>query len=297
MRLNKACRYGEISILKKALNKNTDINIILKLIETACENGHLHIVKYLIERNEKNNNILDIDFRHNMFVLVCYKEYYNISKYLLKYCEKHSDCGQIYKILNDTLYSISKYKNHIIKYIINFYIQNKYDVLNNFNNSSLFLDAYIKGQTEIVKYLIDYYEKNGNRINIIKYNDYIFRYAYKCGKIDILKYIIEYSEKINNRINIYLYQCIPGEKIDTMRNISFINICKYVMYLHKHNYNLKIKDLIVLKEHNELFIRKYNRFIYDKCVCNNIIISYCENSYGVVCDVNINYFICLCLNI
>ena len=299
MRLIKACRNGNISVLKRSINKNTDINTIIKLIKIACEIKNIHIVKYLIESEKKYDIIVHFNFIHDMILLTCKKEYYNIMEYLMRYCENHnySRYRHIYKILRDVIHTQSEHKHFIIKYIATFYFGRIFNIVNDSNYVSLFFDAYEAGQIEIVKYLINYNEKNGNGIDIIKYNKRLFSYGYKCGNIDILKYIIEYSERINKRINIYLYKFMSAEYLYITQQISFINIFKYVMYLHKHNYNLNITNVLIIKEHNELFIRKYNKSIYNKCVYNNIIIFYGDNIDDIIINFNINYFICLCHNI
>jgi len=303
------------NILKKS--KLTE-EIIRNAINIACVVNSLDILKILFQYGKKNNIKSFIDNNHTSIIdFICYHGTYNTIKYILDYHNMNIDLQ----------YVLNRVRNlDIIKYIINYCTSNNYEIDIHHNNDEIFINACCDGHIHIMKYLIKYCKEKGSpidvqneyifrniiivgridslkylityceeigcRIDILKYNKEMFDNFNRVNKIELYKYIIEYSEKINTRINIYMY----SNTSNVERNMKFININKYLMYLHKHNYNnynMNIKDIIIFKEYSEVFIKKYNNSIYDKYIYNNNINSYYTWPSNVRNSFNMNYFFCL----
>ena len=87
------CSLGNIDKVRTILESDEDIDI--HIMDEApfvwsCENGHLEIVKLLIEYSNNNNDPIDIDIGFNTgFVNACQTGTINIVKYLLEYCNEN----------------------------------------------------------------------------------------------------------------------------------------------------------------------------------------------------------------
>ena len=321
--ISEAIECGNIAAVKGILKKNKlKKRIIWNSIYVACSVNNLDILKYLFQYGRRNKKKIFIDDEHKFIIdTFCSKGTYDTIKYILDYhginINLHYVLGQLKQV-------------DIIKYVLDNCIANNYEIDIHNNDENIFFNAccngnidvmkywieyckkkgspinmYVRdeyifkctmaiGRVEPIKYLIDYCEKIDCRLDIIKYNEFMFYTFNHVRRIELFQYIIEYSEKINIRINIYMCENISS--VILSRDIRFINISKYLMYLHKHNYNnynMNIRNLILFKEYNEIFIKKYNNLIDNKCIYNNNIIPYGYSSINIIYNFNMNYLICL----
>jgi len=288
-----ACEKGDIETVKQICSKRKGIT--WNLVEIACKNGHLNIVKYLIKNEEQHKREIKFEIINEMLIIVCSNGFYGILKFLLYYCEKYNNC--IIKLIKNMLINVIQKgidynRFNFVKYILEYCTRNKYIFDNTIcGKDSIFLGAYEKGYIKIVKYIIDYCEQHRNKIDLVGLNIQICLYAFLHGHLDKFKYIIEYSEKINNRLIIYISDRWGFSDIRFYTH--FINLFKYILYLHKHNYKLNIMDLVILNGFDGTFTKKYNNTINNKYMYNNNIISYDKCIKNRVYNFNLDYIVCL----
>jgi ankyrin repeat protein len=189
-----------------------EVQEIKNILENAFSNNHLEIIKYFIELNNNNIEIIFQEY-HNLMKNAVLQDYVAIIKYLLAVKDPRI-CIEYNEILD-----IAIEKNHIliVKYLIETMrdqqISIEYNVIlkttvekNNFHimkylietmrNQQISIEFYEililaieKGHLNIVKYLFTLGIKANN--DIFQENNSLFDFAIKMSNIDIVKYLFE----------------------------------------------------------------------------------------------------------
>lgn len=311
--LKQAYADGNIEKIKEILDKRRHIN--WGFVKIACNNGQLNIIKYLLEKEEKKNRIIDFKIRNKMLILACRNGFCNIVIYLLDYCEKH--CCNINIPFVKMLCIVIQRKyidNDIVKSILEHCTRYKYILNIHSNNEHVFHIACKNKQINVIKYLIEYCENYDRRIDISIDNYKSLFYCIECGFNDIIKYLMDYLLKY--KINIDIKYCTRTIfknvfyklEVDTMKDIikycemmnNKIKLCvvdsgqthnidmmKYMFYLYKHNYNLDTIETIAIKN----MILTKNISSVKNYIFNNTSRIGCDALYYSIDMYTINYII------
>jgi len=135
--LKNAVRDGNIEVVKCLLeNKNryTEVEIFdnKKILCSLCYNGHLEIIKYILQNNKHIDNI---SWDNGYILFVAYHfEYIDIVKYLIEYSEEvnikfHLNSRDYYRLVNSYNYNLVKYILYLRKHNYNSnYDKYKYNI-------------------------------------------------------------------------------------------------------------------------------------------------------------------------
>ena len=159
----------------------------------VCMNGHLQIVKYLLENYSNKINIADKE--NGTFIDACGRGQILVVKYLL---DNYGDLINIADILNDILLSACSCNNILV---VKYLLENYYGSINIADNLNMaFTVACSNNSIDIVKYLC---EEHINKINIAYDSNMAFIIAYRWMHIEIVKYLCEnhLETYINNKLN------------------------------------------------------------------------------------------------
>jgi hypothetical protein len=160
----RACEQGHLSVVKFLINNYIFDTKKMKLIEGACYYGHLHILEYLYLLHPENfspNN-----FYNQLLCYICEKGYFEILKFLSGISEHHIYylcVGSGFCLEYIPIHFAFKHGHlHIIKYIIE--LNNNYHdlMVNNilpYNNHHPYKLACKFGRTDLINYLIQFYPK------------------------------------------------------------------------------------------------------------------------------------------
>ena len=195
----KASNCDNLAVVKYLVENGADIYNKDYALQEACSNGHLEVVKYLVEQNTKKSK------RCEGFSLVsaAKNNHLDVVKYLL---EKGVD---IHTDNNDALRKASK-NNHLemVKYLVEkgAYIHP--------NNGAL-ESASKNGHLEVVKYLAE----NGANI----YTNF-GALAYACfnGHLEVVKYLVENGADISN---------IDEHELNIVSLSGHLEVVKYIQSL------------------------------------------------------------------
>ena len=269
--LFKFVKNGNLTRIKELVKEGADINIQnddkMNFLHFSCRYGHLHIVKYLIEKNKnkleyyisKFLKIFNLSFNYFDYInikddfgrtplhLAVFKSNLEIVKYLV------DNGADIYSGNNSPLMNaVGNGRLEIIKYLV------EKGVNIHARNDDALAEASKKGHLEIVKYLIkngaDIHTKNDcaliwaslkNNFEIVKYlvekganihakNDEALKYASACGYFDIVKYLVEKGANINAKNN------------EALAYASINNHLKIVKYLIEKGANIHSENDLAL---------------------------------------------------
>jgi ankyrin repeat protein len=192
----KLCREGKLEEAQKIYNEN-NINIHAvnnEAFRDACFNGHIEIVKWLINLDDKPYIHANND---EAFRSACFYGHIEIAKWLINLDDKpdiHAvdDFAFIYACFNGHI--------EIAKWLMT--LDDKPNI--HANNDCVFRFACCNGHIEIAKWLINLDDKP----NIHANNDEAFRYACFYGHIEMAKWLVTicddyYIEIKNNKIKSY----------------------------------------------------------------------------------------------
>jgi ankyrin repeat protein len=212
--------------------------IYREALRISILNGHLEIVKYLIEDCDvkedapDNRPIIPNDTSEdNILRIVKLFDKKGVSFKERIYCEALQE-GAIYGHLDIVKYMVKKYTNidnsealhwsalyghlDIVKYLV----EQGANVHVN-NNSAIKTSAY-HGHLEIVKFLVE------QGADIHAYNDYALRKSARNGYLEIVKYLVEHGADVN------------AMKTDALRCAILDGHFEIVKYLIEHGANRSI---------------------------------------------------------
>ena len=177
--LNKTCTYGELSLVKFALARGAKIHSYGGDIALgwAAENGHLHVVKYLVEECKADLS------KDDEFALrwASGAGYLDVVKYLVEHG------ANIHEREDGALRQASQEGQlEVVKYLLT--------IGSNIHarDDDAVRMASINGHIEVVKYLVEH----GADIHAL--NNQALRRAKENGHIEIVKYLNEFEK---NKIN------------------------------------------------------------------------------------------------
>jgi ankyrin repeat protein len=141
-----ACKNGHLELVKYLI-EGANANIHLKndmALELACEYGHLNIIKYLIQ----NQNSNDYQNHHHMLVIACQYGHLQVVKYLIEEVGLDPHTGNEITLL----IAVRRGYLEIVKYLIeetgaNPHVENDYP----------FILACVYGHYQIVKYFTNHF--------------------------------------------------------------------------------------------------------------------------------------------
>ena len=303
----KSCLFGNYDgvkwfIEKKNISKNIKIEKTDKannfckddtLIHVACANGHLEIVKYLIEKQDVDIEIKGFNERTPLHC-ACENGHLPIIEYLIS---KGANINSLDKHSNSILhYASSKGHLPIVKYLVE--KQNiDYDILNS-KGENPFSCAKNNNNLEIVQYLLQKYplELNKNKYNDsdfkillmgisdagkstifrqlqLKYDDLKKKnvnsliHAIRCNVISdlktVIKYIQENSINLGENMGVYydVLQCI--DEVDSFYSEEEVKIINYICHHHEIIELLNCDDLNSINGNDEYFFQNTERIFHD----------------------------------
>ena len=153
-----ACKNGDLNMVKYLLENNFNIDVHAKDesgFRAACENGDLNMVKYLLE----NNFNIDVHAEYEEgFKSACSSGHLNVVQYLLE---------------NNFNIDVNAVNNFVFKSKIRFRFT---------TNTCGFTRACANGHLNIVQYLL----KNNFNIDVHAENEYGFRLACEKGHLNVV---------------------------------------------------------------------------------------------------------------
>lgn len=218
-----ACLNGHINVVKWLLENNLVKNINMYFdgpFSTACLNGHIKIAKFLTTQSKYiTYDIFDYEIFHN----ACKTNKLNIVKW---YCEFTVPQHIISIGLN---YAFRYGSLSIIKFMYHNSIYTNFQYNSN-NNLKIACD---NGHLKIIKWYLMTFPFE----NVPEKNNYLFISACKNGHLKIIKYLISQNQNID--ISMYnelplKYACWSG----------YTNIIKYLLSIKK-DINIEIDDDII----------------------------------------------------
>ncbi|KAL6623728.1 hypothetical protein U3516DRAFT_625221 [Neocallimastix sp. 'constans'] len=259
-----ACHGGHINIIKKLFsmskieqNNNNNSNIKINEIntishsniafDTACENGHEEIVKFLINRKEMNN----IKNWNNAMIKSINNNHFNVALILVNESNKRNsillsnnvrNCGFKIAIKNNNCTLVNALLNNPLS-------------ISQINWSFAIKNALINENTELLHILLESVSKLDNRNELISVNtlNLIMKLAIKTSDFNLVQLI----NKINNVNSRLLNQ--DNEIIE--------------MILNKTNSSIIIEKLIyifVLKYNNKVSLDQYQILLNNFQIYYNI---------------------------
>jgi len=200
------CSNGDIEILELIFNNikytnKLDIHGNYELgLRTACKNNNLHIMKYLINYGELNNNRFNIYINNNEILnYSCKHNYIDIVRYIFEYSYEHKKQINFNNTSDNIMYHACDSNNiELIEYIFN---QQLFDYnISQETYNYIFKHACKTSSLEVVKYLfynskyaVDIYFRNGELFINACYRD----------KPDVIKFLLECHDQLNNNFDIY----------------------------------------------------------------------------------------------
>jgi ankyrin repeat protein len=239
---------GHLDVIQLLITKNIDCTVDNNYaLHSACDNGFLHIVKYLIEICNisitddaiafaaNNGHVHVIEYLHqNGFPineLSLIRSSYNGHLSTLKYLVKHGGIPttQVMSM------AINGHRDNIIYYLL--------EISDDYVYNELLCIASFHGNLKLVKYLID--EKNVD----ISYNDYTAMcIAADNNQIDVIKYFLERGANIEAD-NYYMLR--------TACNEGYFELVKYLIKLGSDIHILEDYPLLCSAHKNHDNIVKY----------------------------------------
>jgi ankyrin repeat protein len=277
--LIQSCKYGDLAETKYLIANGANIHINNNAaLNLAAENGHLEIIKLLIENGAK------IPHKNRAFSLSVDNGHFDVVKFIFSKL-KNKD------IENDTILhlgavcgSLPLVKNSIEKYNVDIHSDDDYALRISANN----------GFTEIVRYLIDNgadihannnealrHSARGRKLEVVKLlikckadihanNNEALRGGIRKGNFEIVKLLIEHQQHsiIQSDYNELLCVCAENSRYDStiylnildllIKNSPSIKIAyKHILqYSQEHNYKKLVNHLKKTKEQYSLFIHE-----------------------------------------
>lgn len=193
--LIQASKDGDLETVKKFIKKGADVHANYELaLRWAAENGHLDVVKYLIEEHGADIQACeDEEDCEDVFNSAVRGKHIEIVKYLVK---KHKDAIRKF-VVNAILNAVEIEEFDIVKYLIT---EGGADV-SDYGEDVLY-DAAKKGKIDIVKCLV---EEHGVNINETTDGDrYPIEIAIKNNHVEVVKYLASKSS-IQDQFEICYY--------------------------------------------------------------------------------------------
>lgn len=228
------------------------INEIGDNFDIACEDGHLCIAKWIVERQEQKvkkgdkiplfqqSSHMDTTVIHeysdSLFHDVCSNGHIDIAKWLVELCEKYQDRINIHAENEQPFRSVCEYGHlDIAKWLIKIgeetYGRINIDAISPNNGHTPLLVACMNGRIEIAKWLISLEGTFGTKINIHYNNEYIFYNACMYGKLEACKWLIKLGEKSHGKIDIHADNEWPF-----MSSCGDLPLVKYLIELGENGY-------------------------------------------------------------
>ena len=297
LNLINACTSGNLENFVNLLQNEVNPDYT-KFIIFATLNGHLNIVKHILEKNpniridEHNNELIRYAFEYNHVELVKYFiNWYETKKISLTNIykmalDKHNDIAiLIVENINNIFYNmclesnvvsaveyynnyadIIKIRNHLLKACEDKNVELVKFLVTNIGSIKNLHHAHIN---EIFRKsciignieIVKYLHDNFSVINVHSYNEYIFKNLCYKGHLDVLKYIIDTYKNTNNPID------ITNEYNDILISVcknNRIELLEYLVSLNNNKITICLYDKIVtaLNENNTeivLFLLNKNK--------------------------------------
>jgi hypothetical protein len=178
------CEEGRLDRVIELVNNGVDIHADEDYgFRIACLYGHLDIIKYLMEQEDKPNIHVDDEYG---FQLICQNRHLEVFKCLMEYDNKPNN--HVYKEYG---FQWACHNGHleVIKYLMS--LDNKPNI--HTDEDYGFRIACLHGQLEVIKYLM----KQDDKPNIHVINEEGFRCACFNGHLEVIKYLMSLDDKSN----------------------------------------------------------------------------------------------------
>lgn len=163
---------------------------------SACQQGHLKLVQFLIENKEIPENANPIAFNCRPLLMACTNNHIELAQYLYTLPQIH-DYYDIVKILQNILnevYHGTNSNNSIInsnnrnmdmfKFVIG--LEPLKNIMTQEYINTLLKDAFHNEYLDVAQYLV----KNDDLPFTAQNSDFAFIYAYQSGNLDSIKYLL-----------------------------------------------------------------------------------------------------------
>ena len=194
--LYSACRNGNLELVRylieqQYLNKEITGKLGQTPLHIACSNGNLNIVKYLCEKQNVNKELKENSFGKTPLHCACENGHLDVIKYL---CEEQHVNKEARENFGETPFHYACENGHldVIKYLCE--EQNVNKEARDESNATPLHSACLSRNTEVVKYL--YEEQHVNKEVKDKSGKTPFHYACENGHLDVIKYLCE-EQNIN----------------------------------------------------------------------------------------------------
>jgi len=186
-----ACWFGCIDVIKYLLANIGTITINEEGFYYACEEGHIEIVKALLEFMKTNEVTINVQrCVEYAFFHACVGGDVDVVKYVLNYAsENENELKHKYNEVFERLCDIGNIE--MMKYLLEYMKDNNQEIDITANGNGAFIAACINNQLEVVRFLMRYARKHGLEIDVTVKNDYTFRMALTLGHSDIVKYLVD----------------------------------------------------------------------------------------------------------
>ena len=216
---NRAINDGDIEYVKAYLEENKiSTEDIKNALMRSAENGHLHVVKYLVEEHQADIHAI------NEYALrwSAHNGHLDVVKYLVEEnnanIHAQNEGGLRYSAENGHL--------EIVKYLVE---EHQADI-HAYNEYALRWSAE-NGHLEVVKYLV---EKGAD---IHAQNEYALRWGVRSGHLHVVKYLVEKGADIhagneyslrwsvhNRKLDVAKYLVSKGASVDFIKRCMFIHL-------------------------------------------------------------------------
>lgn len=234
-----AAKTGRLDVYKYYMQKRK--NCHMKSIKTALENGHHHIVEYVVQ-----NKFLKFEIKNqcDIFSYVMRQKHYNTAVYLIKLFEKdpQEKISLWYTFTKNLSEEYSEGLNNVIKAF-----KLGEDVLSlSVYSHSLLENASKVGNTEIIKIYIDCL-KDMNCVSVKRCIKKVISNLLKTDNIDTLEYLLDKNIIFIGKLKKYLEDnaklSFKAIKWCERYNIPYsLNVCECTVEVVKYLHFTKGKD-------------------------------------------------------
>lgn len=219
------CKKGNLEMLEWIWESKIftlTYSLLMRCINTACFNGRLDVIKWIIEKCKKNNINIGID--QNSFESACDNDQYNIVKWIL-YDKGYNNLIVLCKGINISC------RNNNLKIATLLY--QRCQQLNHrisLNILELFTTVCEKGNINTVEWLYALSIEQNLKINIHFKDEYIFKFCCANSHLDVAKWLWLLGNNIDSPINIRSNEDYAFRKACNNNNIELI---EWLLYISK----------------------------------------------------------------
>ena len=173
----------------ESLKKHKGIFEFDTAFQYAAINGHLSVLKYLVELSNERNEKLNIHSDDDCaFLCAAENGHLSVLKYIVELSDERNE-------------KLNIYYDRVFQYV-----------------------AYY-GHLSVLKYLVKLSDERNEKIDIYSNDEYAFRHAAENGHLSVLKYIVELSNEQNEKLDIhsddeYAFKKSTKEIIDYLLSVS-----------------------------------------------------------------------------